>query len=419
MFYFDFRGDVLMDFLQSLLHALKSHPFVYSMLVALVLLAVAEVVSLSIRLMLICGLRKLFRFLPETETEEYPVCVDIITRAANILPVALLAASAQIIPGIAPEAAVLLRNIATGFLILFVALTLGKIMDLAGIFYNRRSDAAIRPIKGYLQLLKITLGCVAFILITAALTNKNPLFLLSGLGAMAAVILLIFQDTILSVVASLQLTSDDMIRLGDWIEMPSLNTDGNVIEIALHTIKVRNWDNTISTLPVRKLITDSFKNWRGMTESGGRRIKRSIFIDQHSIHFLSDEELSKLKEFALLREYLAAKETELALWNKKILEKNISCINERRLTNIGTFRAYVLNYLLNNPQIHSDMTLLVRQLPPGATGIPLEIYCFTRTVDWNCYENIQSDIFDHLLAIMPQFGLRVFQEFCDFSRIGK
>jgi miniconductance mechanosensitive channel len=389
------KEEFVMDFLKMLQEIREPHPVIYSTVTALFLLFAASVISLLIRLMLLCGLRKLFRFLPKTESAEYPVCVDIVTYAVNIFPVAFLAAVSQSIPGIAPAPALLLRNMANAFVILFAALALARILDLAGIFYKRHSHAAMRPVKGYIQLIKICLGCVAFILITATLVNKNPLLLLSGLGAMAAVILLIFQDTLLSVVASLQLLSDDMIRLGDWIEMPSQNTDGNVVEIALHTIKVRNWDNTISTLPVRKLITDSFKNWRGMVDSGGRRIKRSLFIDQTSIHFLSPEELEKLRQLSLLQTYFAEQR------------------NTGNLTNFGAFRIYVVRYLQNSPDIRRDMTLLVRQLQPGATGIPLEIYCFTQTVEWVPYEDIQSALFDHLLAILPQFGLRVFQEFSD------
>ena len=388
------------------------HPVFYSILAALILLAAAWLSTQFVKLLLLCGLRKLFKFLPAAKTVEYPLCVSIITNAINIIPAAFLAAASPTIPGMAPEPGILLRNIAISIVILFAALTISKSLDLTAMLYKHHPHASTRPIKGYLQLLKICLGCIAFILIIAALINKNPLLLLSGIGAMAAIIILIFQDTILSVVASLQLTSDDMIRLGDWIEMPSLNTDGNIVEIALHTIKVRNWDNTISTIPVRKLITDSFKNWRGMVESGGRRIKRSIFIDQRSIRFLQPPEIQNLKNFMLLQPYLTQKEQELAVWNREH-----PSVNGRHLTNIGTFRAYVVNYLRNNPAIHQGMTLLVRQLPPGATGIPLEIYCFTQTVDWNPYEDIQSDIFDHLLAILPQFDLRVFQECSDTSGI--
>ena len=249
----------------------------------------------------------------------------------------------------------------------------------------------------------------------AVLINRSPLILLSGLGAMAAVLMLVFQDTILSVVASVQIGSNDMVRIGDWIEMPSLNADGDVIEIALHTVKVRNWDKTITTIPIRKLITDSFKNWRGMQEAGGRRIKRALYLDQRSVRFLDEAEIRRLEEFVLLDGYLQKKREELDAWNAELEARGAKPINERRVTNLGTFRAYVEHYLRNNPQIHQGMTLLVRQLQPGATGIPLEIYCFTNDTRWAVYEGIQSDIFDHLLAILPIFDLRVFQQCSDTS----
>ena len=303
----------------------------------------------------------------------------------------------------------------SAFIVLTVSLALAKILDLVEITYSRRPDAAAKPIKGYLQLLKIFIFAVAVILIVATLINRNPLILLSGLGAMAAVLMLIFQDTILSVVAGVQLGTNDMVRIGDWIEMPSQNADGDVIEVALHTVKVRNWDKTITTIPVRKLITDSFKNWRGMQETGGRRIKRALYLDQRSVRFLDDAEIRRLEDFVLLDDYLEHKKKELADWNAELARRGAKPINERRVTNLGTFRAYVEQYLRNHPGIHQEMTLLVRQLQPGATGIPLEVYCFTNDTRWAVYEKIQSDIFDHLLAILPVFDLRVFQQCSDTS----
>ena len=249
----------------------------------------------------------------------------------------------------------------------------------------------------------------------ATLINRNPLILLSGLGAMAAVLMLVFQDTLLSVVASMQIGSNDMVRIGDWIEMPSQDADGYVIEIALHTVKVQNWDKTITTLPIRKLITDAFKNWRGMFESGGRRIKRSLYLDQRSVRFLDDAEIKRLEEFVLLDDYLERKRRELAEWNADLEKQGAKPINERRVTNLGTFRAYVEHYLRSNANINQDMMLLVRQLQPGATGLPLEIYCFTSDVRWVEHEKVQADIFDHLLAILPVFDLRVFQQCSDTS----
>jgi miniconductance mechanosensitive channel len=226
---------------------------------------------------------------------------------------------------------------------------------------------------------------------------------------MAAVLMLIFQDTLLSLVASVQISSSDMVRVGDWIEMPQLNADGDVIDIALHTVKVQNWDKTISTIPTKRFISDPFKNWRGMQESGGRRIKRSLLLDQTSISFLSPEQIARLQRFLLLGQYLSSKQSELLSWNTELAEASQEPANTRRVTNIGTFRAYVEHYLRRHPDIHQEMTQLVRQLHPTADGLPLELYCFTTTIAWARYEAIQSDIFDHLLAILPEFGLRVFQ----------
>lgn len=237
---------------------------------------------------------------------------------------------------------------------------------------------------------------------------------------MAAVLMLIFQDTILSLVAGVQITSNNLIKIGDWVEIPQLNADGDVIDITLHTVKVQNWDKTITSIPIKKFVTDSFKNWRGMEESGGRRIKRSLFLDQNSIHFLSREEEEHLSKFSLLRGYLNEKKEEIQEWNQQLQKDNNDTINYRRVTNIGTFRAYVFQYLRNHPKIRQDMTLLVRQLPLTSQGLPLELYCFTNDIRWASYENIQADIFDHILAILPEFGLKVFQEpsGCDFRQFG-
>jgi miniconductance mechanosensitive channel len=225
--------------------------------------------------------------------------------------------------------------------------------------------------------------------------------------------MLVFQDTILSLVASIQINSNNMLKIGDWIVMPSHEVDGYVTEIALHTVKVQNWDKTIVTVPMRKLIEESFINWRGMFESGGRRIKRSLYIDQRSIRFLSDAEIKRLEEFVLLNDYLDEKQKEIAEWNAELSSKGAKPINGRRITNIGTFRIYVEKYLRSNKAINQDMLMLVRQLAPETTGLPLEIYCFTQSTQWVEYEKAQADIFDHLLAILPVFGLRVFQDCSD------
>ncbi|WP_294505509.1 mechanosensitive ion channel family protein [uncultured Victivallis sp.] len=403
------------NWLEQLQNFQNAHSGIYSAIVAAGLILAALLANWVTKRLLLRGLVRILHALPARDAEENNARIAIAARLANVVPALVLAYGASAIPEVHETLQTIIRNVCIAFLVLTVGLSLAKAFDLAGILYNRRPDAPNKPIKGYLQLGKLVIFCVAAILIIATLINRNPLILLSGLGAMAAVLMLIFQDTILSLVASLQIGSNDMVRIGDWIEMPSQNADGDVIEIALHTVKVRNWDKTITTLPVRKLITDSFKNWRGMQEAGGRRIKRSLFIDQRSVRFLEDAEVVRLEEFVVLNRYLEHKRKELAEWNRKLEEMGARPVNERRVTNLGTFRAYVEEYLRHNPHIRQDMTLLVRQLQPGATGIPLEIYCFTNDTRWAVYEGIQSDIFDHLLAILPVFGLRVYQQCSDLS----
>jgi len=331
----------------------------------------------------------------------------IVARLSNIVPALVIQTGIVAVPHVPASIIALVQSLCAGFIILTLAIALCGGLELANDIYQRRPDAANRPIKGYVQIGKMIIYGAAAILIIAALMNRSPLLLLSGLGAMAAVLMLVFKDTILSLVASVQIGSNDMIRLGDWIEMPQLNADGDVIDIALHTVKVQNFDKTITTIPTHRLINESFRNWRGMSESGGRRIMRSLMIDQNSVHFLDDGSLVDLSRFSLLRDYLRAKQEEVERWNAGHAGEQV--LDSRRLTNIGTFRAYVHAYLKARPDIADDKTLLVRQLAPSEHGLPLEIYAFASTTAWSDYEGIQADIFDHLIAIMPEFGLRLFQ----------
>ena len=342
-------------------------------------------------------------------------------RAATAAPLLVVSQGILLVPHLVPSIATVIHNVAEALIVLSVAMAASGVLDYANELYRRRPEARSRPIKGYLQVLKIAIYFGAAIVMISALIDESPLLLLSGLGAMAAVLLLVFKDTILSLVASVQLTSNDMLRVGDWIEMPGMNADGDVVDIALRTVKVQNFDKTITTIPTHRLISDSYRNWRGMSESGGRRIKRSLVIDQNSVRFLGSEEVTGLKRFRLLDDYLARKEQEIAEWNRHELSSDCDQINARRITNIGTLRAYVIAYLQSHPRVKgADFTLMVRQLPPGPEGLPIEIYCFTDTVDWGEYEAIQADIFDHLLAILPEFGLRLFQQpsGLDFARLG-
>lgn len=330
---------------------------------------------------------------------------------ATVIPLLVVSRGIDWVPNLPPELVTVTVNVVRALIVLSVAMAISGALDYANELYARRPEARSRPIKGYIQVVKIAMYCGAAILMIAVLIEQSPLLLLSGLGAMAAVLLLVFKDTILSLVASVQLTSNDMLRVGDWIEMPSMDADGDVIDIALHTVKVQNFDKTITTIPTHKLIADSFRNWRGMSDSGGRRIKRALVLDQNSVRFLDEVEVAGLKRFRLLEEYLARKQDEIAEWNRHELASDSDAINARRITNIGTLRAYVIAYLQSHPRIAGEgFTLMVRQLPPSPQGLPLEIYCFANTIDWAEYEAIQADIFDHMLAILPEFGLRVFQQ---------
>ena len=395
----------------ALAEVFAAYPWIKTVLVLAAVVLAAWIANWLTKRVLVRGLRQVLRYVPlAREQPEEPNGFGVVSRLANIVPALVVWHGIAAVPGLPEAAVVVVRNVSTAFVIVTAALALSAFLSLVNALYQRRPDAARRPIKGYLQVVKIALYVVASILAIATLLDRSPVILLSGLGAMAAVLMLVFQDTLLSLVASVQISTNDIVRVGDWIEMPQLNADGDVIDIALHTVKVQNWDKTITTIPTKRLISESFKNWRGMRESGGRRIKRSLYLDQNSVYFLSEEERRRLRRFYLLHEYLGMKERELEEWNARLAEWSQEPANRRRVTNLGTFRAYVERYLRNHPGINQNMTLMVRHLAPGATGLPLEIYCFTRSVVWTEYEAVQADIFDHLLAILPEFGLRVFQQ---------
>ena len=295
------------------------------------------------------------------------------------------------------------------YIILVVLLIVDAVLNAADDIYRTYEVSKIKPIKGFLQAVKIVAFIAGAIAVIAKLIGESPVFLLGSIGALTAVFLLVFQSSILGFVAGIQLTSNDMVRIGDWIEMPKYDANGTVIELYLNTVKVQNFDFTITTIPANALIADSFKNWRGMQASGGRRIMRSLYIDISSISFCSDELLVRFKKIEYLKDYIESKQKELYEYNC-VHDIDLSQMtNGRRLTNIGVFRFYMMNYLKNHPGIHQDMTLMVRQLAPKAEGLPLEIYAFANSTDSVLYENIQSDIFDHLFAVVPQFGLRIFQ----------
>ncbi len=400
-----------MDTFDAALGLLHGYPWIRTTLQVTLLILVIWLANAVTRSLLVRVVTRATKLTP-TQWDDAILGRGVIARLANVVPALIAYYGIALVEGLPANAVTVVRSVSSAYVVLTIALSLANLLNAFAAIYEQRNPerARERPIKGYLQVAKLIIYLVTAILIVATLFDRDPLLLLSGLGAMTAVLMLVFKDTILSLVASVQLSTHDMLRVGDWIEMPQLNADGFVIDISLHTVKVQNWDKTITTLPTWRLISESYKNWRGMFESGGRRIKRSLFLDQTSLRFLSAEERTRLRRFALINDYLDRKQAELEEFNARLIAQGRDAVNTRRVTNIGTFRAYVQAYLQDHPLIHKDMILLVRQLQPGPQGLPLEIYGFTSKTGWVDHESIQADIFDHLYAILPEFGLRVFQQ---------
>lgn len=355
-------------------------------------------------------------------TRNGPIAVllhpEVLTRVAQIVPTLVVQLGIRLVPNLPDKVATVTENVAAALTVLFVARALFKALEVALSVYEQRAienkEMRSHSIKSYVQLGQILVGIAAVVVMIAALADKSPLIVLSGFGAMSAVLMLVFQDTIKSFTAGMQIEGNDMLRVGDWIEMPQAGADGDVIDIALNTVKVQNWDKTIVTIPTWKLMSESFKNWRGMSEAGGRRIKRTLMLDAGTIHFLQDQEIERLGQIDIITSYVQEKASAVKIsrtMRARELGEALALVpaNQRRLTNIGTFRAYVLAYLKAHTGIRQDMTIMVRLMQPTPEGVPLEIYCFTNTTAWVAYEGIQGDIFDHLLAILPEFGLSSFQ----------
>jgi miniconductance mechanosensitive channel len=330
----------------------------------------------------------------------------VLRRVALLAPMIVFYYGVEALPG---PTAYLLQVVNAALSVVFLLIVGASINALQDMLseHDARSDV---PMKSYAQIAKIIIYVIGTLMTIGVLTGQSPWALLSGLGALMAVIILVFRDTILSLVASFTIASNRLVKVGDWIEAPGFGADGDVIDIALHTVKVQNWDKTITTIPTYKLVETSFKNWRGMQESGGRRIKRAIHLDTNTVRFCDEEMLTRFEKIQYIAGYVQQRRQEVDSDNKQRTADLSEPVNGRRLTNVGTFRAYVVAYLRNHQNIHQDMTFLVRQLAPTPQGLPLEIYVFTNTTVWSEYESIQSDIFDHLLAVVPRFDLRVFQE---------
>lgn len=333
----------------------------------------------------------------------------VINRLSHILPAVIIQVFSPLLFGGESAAVAFINLIVNLYLVVIILLVFDAGLNFLRAIWERGRMGKRFPAKSFIQAIKLVINLIGLIFIISVLLGKSPLVLFSGLGAITAILLLIFKDAILGLVAGFQLSVNNMIMVGDWIEMPARGADGDVIDVSLTTVKVRNWDKTITTIPTYALISDSFKNWQGMSEIGGRRIKRAMRIDMRTIQFADEELLERFKHIRLLRPYLDAKLEEIRKHNAEVGDDLNELINGRRLTNIGTFRAYCLAYLRNHPKARQDLTLMVRQLAPKEHGLPIEIYVFTNDIVWANYEDIQADLFDHFLSILPEFNLSAYQ----------
>jgi miniconductance mechanosensitive channel len=340
-----------------------------------------------------------------TEFDDILLNKKFLRRLADITPVIIIHEFAYLIPSIEN----LIQTITESLIIVLILLAISSAFSAFNDIYEKSSRYKDKPIKGYLQVVMIILSVIGVAAIIGILTGQSPWSILTGIGAMTAIIILIFQDTILSFVASIQISFYDLVRKGDWIEAPKYGADGDVIDVSLNVIKIQNWDKTISVIPTHKLIDGSFKNWRGMQLAGGRRIKRALYIDLSSVKFCTEEMLKKYQRFQLISDYIEKKKEEVREFNKDQKVDLEELVNGRRLTNLGTFRAYLKAYLKQRSDVHQGLTFLVRHLDPGANGLPIEVYVFAKTIEWGKYEDIQADIFDHIFAVVPHFDLRIFQ----------
>ncbi len=387
---------------------LLAHPGWGSVVVALGVLVLGEALHRIVR-------HYILRFL-EYVTERSPVSWDHALFQARLpyrlawgVPLMVWYQGLVLVPAIPGDVAVVVRRVLLASMVVVVVRAFDAFLDGVHRIYSELPRANDRPIKGFLQVANVVGHLAGLILVVGILMDRSPVLFLSGLGAMTAVLLLVFRDTLLSLVAGIQLTTNDLIRIGDWIEMPQFQADGDVVDIALNSVRVQNWDRTYSVIPTHKFLEHSFRNWRGMTESGGRRIKRSFHVDQSSVRFLTEDEIERFSRWALLKEYMGRKEAEIAEHNAAHPSDGEIIPHHRRLTNLGTLRAYISAYLKHHPKLHPEMISMVRQLEPDPDGIPIEVYTFTADIRWAEYEGIQADIFDHILAIVPEFGLRIYQ----------
>lgn len=388
--------------------ALLAHSWMQTLLGCAVLLLLAWLSSwlarhVLIRVMNAVGRRTRWKW------DDAMINRGVFLRLAQVVPMLVVNYGLRVVPGVPAAVEQIVTKVTMALLVLFVVLAVNATLSAGEDLFNASPRGRERTIKGYVQLGKIIVWMFGVIAIIATLVDRSALSLLAGLGAVSAVILLIFKDTIMSVVASVQIGSYDMLRVGDWIALPDDNVDGDVVEISLNTVKVVNWDKTLSTIPTWHLISKSYRNYRNMYETG-RRIRRSLNIDITSVRYHTPGEIEHLQRFKLLEDYFRHKKDDLAAWNTRLGEEGADAINQRRLTNLGSFRAYMQAYIGSHPGINQDLFWAVRQLDPEPTGIPLQVYAYTRDTGFVAHENVQGDIFDHLITILPQFGLSLFQQ---------
>lgn len=345
----------------------------------------------------------------KTKLDDVLVENKVFSTLSHIAPAVVIYLSTGIVFADFSDAIVYVLRLVNAYIaIILIAVTI-KFLNAVQQYFEQSNAFKNKSLNSYFQLLKIIIYFIGIIVVLSFLLDKSPLYFFSALGAMTVVLLLIFKDTILGLVASIQLAANNMVNKGDWISMPKYEADGDVIEMNLTTIKIQNWDKTITTIPTYAFISGSFKNWRGMSESGGRRIKRSINIKINSIKFCTTELLKKLSHIQLIKQYLIETNKEIDDYNDKHKVDKSSLVNGRNLTNVGVFRVYIEAFVKNNPNINQDMTCLVRQLAPTEKGLPIEIYTFSNRKEWAVYEQIISDMFDHLMATIPEFELEIFQ----------
>lgn len=397
---------------------------VAALTVILAILLIAKLSHYAARYILVHWIQKVVTKTKNT-WDDYLVTEKVFNGIAHLMPLFIIYQSCyfatplpdQPSAGIAGELSAdyyfflgpLLLKLTKLYFIFTIVYILNAVLNVMNAIFMKSDFANKRPLTGYLQLLKILIYFLAMILIISILIDKDPTVLIAGLGAIAAVLMLVFKDTILGFTASIQLSGNDMVKIGDWIEIPSRRADGKVTDITLNTVKIQNWDKSITTVPTYSMVSESFINWKGMEESEGRRIKRSININVTSIRFCTPELMEKLGKYEILREYIQSKEEEIRIYNSGKMLSSGDVISGRRQTNIGIFRKYLELYLQDHPGINQEMGIIVRQLQVTEKGLPVEIYVFSKNKAWEDYERLQADIFDHILAVIPEFDLRIFQ----------